>query len=347
MRIDLTDTTATAVRNELLRSSQQLGGLTTGVVLNLVIMTDEADQHDAIKAASQAGREHPCRVLGVIARSTRAPARLDAEISVGEDAPGQMVLLRTYGELNEHVDSVIAPLLVPDTPVVVWWPGRAPDAPGADPLGALAQRRITDAAASENPRERLLQLASGYRPGDTDLSWTRTTNWRSLLAATLDRPYSEITEAEVIAEPDNPSAELMADWLASRLHVAVRKEVSGGPGVTEVGFLSRDGKIVIDRPDGRNATLSRPGEPDRYVALHRRDVAELLAEELRRLDPDEVYGETLALLLADAQAAADLVSSEPAESPAAVAGGAAAAESSAVPVAAGTPAAAAAAPAEE
>ena len=29
------------------------------------------------------------------------------------------------------------------------------------------------------------------------------------------------------------------------------------------------------------------------VALHRRDTAELLAEELRRLDPDEVYAETL------------------------------------------------------
>ena len=29
------------------------------------------------------------------------------------------------------------------------------------------------------------------------------------------------------------------------------------------------------------------------MALHRREIAELLAEELRRLDPDEVYAETL------------------------------------------------------
>lgn len=57
---------------------------------------------------------------------------------------------------------------------------------------------------------------------------------------------------------------------------------------------------MINRGDGRNATLSRPGEPDRYVALHRREIAELLAEELRRLDPDEVYGEALARLAADA-----------------------------------------------
>ena len=42
------------------------------------------------------------------------------------------------------------------------------------------------------------------------------------------------------------------------------------------------------------ATLTRPGQPDRHVALQRRDIAELLAEELRRLDPDEIYGEALA-----------------------------------------------------
>ena len=46
---------------------------------------------------------------------------------------------------------------------------------------------------------------------------------------------------------------------------------------------------------------SEPGEPDRRVALHRRDQAELLAEELRRLDPDDVYGESLAWLFSDAR----------------------------------------------
>ena len=160
----------------------------------------------------------------------------------------------------------------------------------------LGQRRITDAAADEEPGNRLLELASGYRPGDTDLAWTRTTTWRSLLAATLDRPYPEILEAAVAAEADNPSADLMAAWLARRLGVPVQQEVSAGPGITEARFVTGDGKIVIGRPDGRNATLSRPGEPDRFVALHRRENSELLSEELRRLDPDEVYGETLAEL---------------------------------------------------
>ncbi len=304
MKVELIDTAASTVRNELTRMCQQMGGLTTGVVLNLVIMTDEADQYDAMRAATQAGREHPCQLLGVIARGGRRPRRLDAEITVGENMPGQTMLLRIQGELNEHVDSVVTPLLVPDTPVVIWWPGRAPQAPSADPLGALGQRRITDVAADEDPRQRLLELASGYRPGDTDLAWARTTNWRSLLAATLDRPYGVISQGTVAAEPDNPSADLMAAWLARRLGVPVRQEISDGPGVTEVSFATADGQIVISRADGRNATLSRPGEPDRFVALHRRDVAELLSEELRRLDPDEVYGETLAELAGDEEDAA-------------------------------------------
>ena len=304
MKIELIDTSASTVRNELMRMCQQMGGLSTGVVLNLVIMTDEADQYDAMRAAAQAGREHPCQVLGVIAKNGRRPRRLDAEVTVGENMPGQMALLRVHGELNEHVDSVVTPLLVPDTPVVVWWPGKAPDAPAADALGRLGQRRVTDAAAAPVPRHRLLDLAAAYRPGDTDLAWGRTTNWRSLLAATLDRPYPEILEAIVGAEADNPSADLMAAWLTARLGVPVQREISDGPGVTEVSFLTADGKIVISRADGRNATLSRPGEPDRFVALHRREIAELLAEELRRLDPDEVYGEALAELAAHEQATA-------------------------------------------
>ncbi len=302
MLIDLTDTTTRAIHDALTRARDQLGGPTTGVVLNLIIMTDESGQHDAIRAASQAGREHPCRVLGVIARSPLAAPRLDAEIRTGEGAPGQTVLLRLYGTMAEHADSVVVPLLVPDTPVVTWWPTTAPVVPAADPLGELAQRRVTDAAAAGAPAAALATLAAGYQPGDTDLSWTRATTWRSLLAATLDQPYGKISGGQVSAESGNPTADLIAAWLSSRLGVTFERDVSGGPGITKVKFQVADGDITISRPDGRTATLSRPGQPDRRVALHRREIAELLAEELRRLNPDEVYGETLARFAASTAA---------------------------------------------
>jgi glucose-6-phosphate dehydrogenase assembly protein OpcA len=293
MMIDLTDTSTHAVRDALTRARDQMGGPTTGMVLNLIIMTDESAQYDAVRAATQAGREHPCRVLGVIARDPGAESRLDAEIRTGEGAPGQTVLLRMYGPMGLHADSVVTPLLVPDTPVVTWWPRNGPSAPSGDPLGMLAQRRVTDAAAAPEPAEALVALAVGYRPGDTDLSWTRATPWRSLLAATLDQPHAEISGGSVSAEARNPSADLIAAWLTGRLGAPFIREVSGGPGITEVRFSTTDGDITITRPDGRTATLSRPDQPDRRVALHRRDTAELMAEELRRLNPDEVYGEAL------------------------------------------------------
>jgi glucose-6-phosphate dehydrogenase assembly protein OpcA len=296
MLTDLTDTTTADIRAALTRARDQMGGPATGMVLNLIIMTDESGQHDAVRAASQAGREHPCRVLAVIAREARSPSRLDAEIRSGDGMPGQTVLLRLYGPMSEHADSVIMPLLVPDTPVVTWWHGLLPAAPSRQPLGVLAQRRVTDAASARTPGEALAALAAGYKPGDTDFSWTRATPWRSLLAAIMDSEPGPITGGVVSAEEQNPTADLLAAWLGSRLDVEFVREDSGGPGITEVRLSTPDGDIVVHRPDGRVATLSRPGQPDRHVALQRRERADLLAEELRRLDPDEIYGESLAAI---------------------------------------------------
>jgi glucose-6-phosphate dehydrogenase assembly protein OpcA len=299
MTIDLTDTTTGAILEALTQARRRLGGPASGMVLTLIIVTDEAAQYDAVRAASTAGREHPSRVLAVITRKPKAESRLDAEIRVGDTGPGETILLRMYGPLGEHADSVVAPLLAPDVPVVTWWPDEAPASPRADSLGAVAQRRVTDAAASDAPKDMLLGLATSYQPGDTDLSWTRSTPWRTLLAATLDQPYPELLSGEVLAETANPTADLIASWLSVRLGIDVQRGESAGPGITEVSFSTPEGKIRLARPDGRTATLVWPGRPDRRVALHRRDSADLIAEELRRLEPDEVYAESLHALAGD------------------------------------------------
>ncbi len=216
---DLTDTTTADIRAALAKTRDLMGGPATGVVLNLIIMTDESGQHDAVRAASQAAREHPCRVLAVIARESRALSRLDAEIRSGEGTPGQTVLLRLYGPMGEHADSVIMPLLVPDTPVVTWWHGLIPAVPSAQPLGILAQRRITDAARARAPAEALAALSAGYQPGDTDLSWTRATPWRSLLAATVDQELDAIygwRRRGRGAQPDRGPANRLAEQQTAR-----------------------------------------------------------------------------------------------------------------------------------
>ncbi len=258
MTIDLTDTTTGAIQHALRQARLRLGGVASGMVLTLVIVTDEGAQYDALRAASAAGRQHPCRILVVIIRRPEQRSRLDAEIQVGETSPGETVLLRMYGSLGQHADSVVAPLLLPDTPVVTWWPDIVPPIPAQDPMGALAQRRITDTAAGHSPHDALTMLSAGYQPGDT-----------------------------------NPTADLIAAWLSHAHGVEIATEPSAGPGITEVSIATTDGDIVITRPDGRVAQLRRPGQPERRVALHRRETTELLEEELRRLDPDEVYAEAL------------------------------------------------------
>src|SRR6266851_7147560 len=225
MNIDLTETTTGAINDALRQARVRLGGIASGMVLTLVIVTDEGAQYDAARAAAAAGRQHPCRIIVVIIRRPEQRSRLDAEIRVGETSPGETVLLRMYGPLGQHADSVVTPLLMPDTPVVTWWPGTPPAVPAADPLGALAQRRITDAASAAAPRQCLGSLAVGYRPGDTDLSWTRATPWRTLLAATMDQPHGAIGGGAVAAEQGNPSADLIASWLSTRLGVPFANEV--------------------------------------------------------------------------------------------------------------------------
>ncbi|KUL25169.1 glucose-6-phosphate dehydrogenase assembly protein OpcA [Streptomyces regalis] len=299
MKIDLTDTTASKVNKALVQGRRAIGTPAVGMVLTLVIVTDEENAYDALRAANDASHEHPSRTLVVIKRVSRSPrdrtqSRLDAEVRVGADAgSGETVVLRLYGEVSDHAQSVVLPLLLPDAPVVVWWPVNAPLDPANDPLGALAQRRVTDTYASEQPVRELSARADTYTPGDTDLSWTRITPWRSMLAAALDQVVCEVKAVEVEGEEFNPSCELLAMWLADRLDVPVKRSLSSGPGLTAVRMDTDCGPIVLDRADGSLATLSIQGQPDRAVALKRRETAELIAEELRRLDPDDTYASVL------------------------------------------------------
>ena len=139
----------------------------------------------------------------------------------------------------------------------------------------------------------MLEQCSSYAPGNTDLAWTRITGWRALLAAALDQFPGKVLSASVTAERISPSADLLSAWLGDRLRCEVTRRSSAGPGITAVVLTTKHGDVAITRSDGRLATISSPGQPDRPVALKRRDLAELLNEELRRLDPDDVYAATV------------------------------------------------------
>jgi glucose-6-phosphate dehydrogenase assembly protein OpcA len=296
--IELTDTNSAEIAAEFVRARIRAGSPAMGMVLTLIIVVDEDSAHDAMEAARMASHEHPARVLGVIHGDARGQGVVNAQVGIGDSWTGETALIRLRGEVVKHPESVVLPLLLPDSPVAIWWPKDPPDDPAADPLGALAQRRITDAAATTRGRTRAMHtLCATYTKGNTDLAWTRLTPWRALLAAALDQQPLKVRRASVTAERISPSADLLRAWLNDRLRVPVDRSNSAGPGITEVVLDTTEGQIRISRPDGRLATFSSPGRPDRPVALKRRELPDLLAEELRRLDEDDIYHATTKRLI--------------------------------------------------
>jgi glucose-6-phosphate dehydrogenase assembly protein OpcA len=295
----LTDTTSGQISAALLRARRNAGSPSMGMVLTMIIVCSERDYEDALQASTLAGREHPARILLVVTAGGRQSS-LDAEVRMGEGTPGEVVVLRMRGPVGAHPASVIRPLLLPDSPVVIWWPGAAPPSAANDELSGLAVRRLTDAAAAARPRAALLERAKAYRPGDTDLAWTRLTRWRGLLAAALDQYPARIKSVTVESERGNPSATLLASWLQAKLKMAVRVLPSEGPGLTAVRLNTAAGDIAITRPDGLLASYTVPGQPERLVALKRREVTDLISEELRRLDDDRVYEAAVKALLKSA-----------------------------------------------
>ncbi|HEX3908936.1 MAG TPA: glucose-6-phosphate dehydrogenase assembly protein OpcA [Mycobacteriales bacterium] len=327
MASTLWDTTGSEVVQALLAERRAAGALASGLALSLVVVVDEKQVRVAEQAAAIAGSAHPCRVLIVVRRSIEADTRLDAEVQVGGRLGAtEAVVMRMYGRLALHAESVILPLLAPDAPVVTWWHGPPPDEIAADALGVLATRRVTDCAQSSSPMESLRRRAADFVLGDSDLAWARTTPWRSLLASALDAVRCAPQSATVTAEAGNPSAALLSGWIAARLGIPTTVEESSAPGISaaELRTTAEDGEpylVRIERPDGRSATLSRGNEQPRALPLPRRELGDLLAEELRRMDPDFVYAEALAqatgVRVAETQRSRTLVWRDPARQAAA------------------------------
>lgn len=295
MIIDLPNTTTNAVSKRLVQLRDEGGAVALGRVLTLVIQTSEHDLEAAVDAANEASREHPCRIVAIL-DSTDDDARLDAQIRVGGDAgASEVVVLRTAGAMREHPDTLVMPLLLPDAPIVAWWSGSVPESPSTDLIGRMAHRRITDAVSCSDPLAALKTLRANYQPGDTDLAWTRITLWRGLLASALDEPpYEPVTSVSVTGRPGHPSVDLLAAWLGLRLGCPTTvHRIEGSHGISHVELTRESGSVIIRRPDGRNATIEQPGKPSRHLALPLRRRRECLSEELRRLDPDEVFGEVL------------------------------------------------------
>ena len=297
--IELPDTTVSKVARQLVKVREEGGAVALGRVLTLIIATRHGLEEEAIDAANDASREHPMRVIVLMTSEADEP-RLDAQIRVGGDAgasevrraarPRRRVVQRREPRHRAAAAGCARRRLVAGRPAP--HPRRTP------PSDGIAQRRITDASTGPFSSDRLSVLGDSYGPGDTDLAWTRLTHWREQLAAVLDQPpFEPVTGVEVHGAASSPSTALLAAWLRLKLEVPVDWRYESPDewehGIKSVRLTRASGDIVLERPEPGIAVLTQPGQPDHDLVLPRRTLRECLAEELRRLDPDVLYGRVI------------------------------------------------------
>ncbi|MFG6445803.1 glucose-6-phosphate dehydrogenase assembly protein OpcA [Microbacterium sp. P07] len=299
MIVELPDTTVSKISKALVNVREEGGAVALGRVLTLIIVTRHGAEEEVIEAANDASREHPMRVLVVMIGGGDAEARLDAEIRVGGDAgASEVVVLRAHGAAGSNAESLVTGLLLPDAPVVAWWPSETPKSTSRSEIGRIAQRRITDASSQPDPTAWVDGLGEHYAPGDTDFAWTRLTRWREQLAAVLDQPpYEPVTAVTVRGGADSPSTVLLAAWLRLKLEVPVDYAYlpadEWASGIKSVRLTRPGGDTLLERPEPGIAILTQPDQPSHDLAFPRRTLRECLAEELRRLDPDVLYGRVI------------------------------------------------------
>ena len=301
MIIDLENTTISKVSKRIVQIREQGGVVALGRVLTLVIETDFKGIEPAIKAANDASREHPCRIIVLADDNTKSKknAKLDAQIRVGGDAgASEVIVLRAYGEAASDPESLVTGLLLPDAPVVAWWPGEAPKNAAESAIGRIATRRITDAASQKDARAHFRNIAKTYSPGDSDFAWTRLTMLRTQLATMLDQPpYDKVLGAEIVGASDSPSVDLLAAWLELKLGIKVKivrttraKSINV---IKNIKLIRKSGDVEISRDILDKAVLKQPSQPTREISLPRRSLRDCLSEDLRRLDPDDLFGEVI------------------------------------------------------
>jgi hypothetical protein len=283
-------------------------------VMNLVVVARRPELGERASAiiAALTGR-HPSRTIIASPADPDGPSWLDARIQAycmlpRQDAPetcAEMVSLTIGGESGRHLAACVAPLLVHDLPVTVWWLGEPPfGRPLATEILALADRLIVDGSTwMGDGLERLAQLAAiatRGRPTIFDFALVRQARWREAIASVFDRPeflpylrsLRRISVTYASHAPERAGSTNLVKpvyhvgWLASRLGLRVAAPLapatgSGGralpPSRGMAASLQRDGRevAVVIRP---LASSARPGTTLRVELLAERRGSELRAD---------------------------------------------------------------------
>ena len=250
-------------------------------VMNLVVVArqPEVGERSAETISRLTGR-HPSRTLIIQGADPDGPPWIDARIQAHcvmprPDAPEtctELIFLTAGGETGRHLFGLVAPLLIHDLPVTVWWPGEPllQSQPVRDLLGAT-DRLVVDASSwAGDGVDRLVQLGGLYDDYDRlsvrDFALVRQSRWREAIATVFDHPdflpflHSIRRIAVTYATHDETGAPGTTNivkplyhvaWLASRLGMRVTAP------------------LTADEPKGRGTWTPARFRPGEKLPLHR------------------------------------------------------------------------------
>lgn len=237
-------------------------------VLTLVVIAPRPETAERALAAIEAlHQRHPSRAVVVSPGDFDGPSTMDADIyaecKLSERTDAEMcteqIVVRTGGELSQHLSRVITPLLIHDLPVVLWWPDDPPFGSRLfDEVVGSADRLLVDSGTfHEDGGRRMAGLATVVSAGVSvaDIGWLRLTLWRELMAGLFDHPLlvrevRHIRSVRVdVSRPTSTfrisKAAYFCGWLASRLGWEVSRPLSGQQGDEGLTGAFRDGRREI------------------------------------------------------------------------------------------------------
>ncbi|HET7271797.1 MAG TPA: glucose-6-phosphate dehydrogenase assembly protein OpcA [Rubrobacter sp.] len=244
-------------------------------VLNLIVVTDEDSAPEITNSVSKLAGRYPARAVIFIADpdgESNVDVRLSAFCNVrgggGAQVCAEQVTIHAEGPPATHLESLAGPLLIPDLPVFLWYPGEfSPRSPEFAAMVELADRVIVDSAATESREGCLREIAALLEdpatPAFGDLQWVGLSPWRSMLADTFNAPerageLGKIERAQVLYAPGGENrALLLVGWLASTLGWKAESASSDGD-ARLLEFSGPSGTISVDlSPDSPDARLRR------------------------------------------------------------------------------------------
>ncbi len=300
-------------------------------VLNLItVVSNEPELGAVSRVLDRLSVTNPSRTLILLAQHTREADKLEASVSAqertesGHRVTTERVILHAHGEPARHLASLATPLLIPDLPVILWWPGRPEfDNPLFDDLCELSDRLVvdTDEGFDDADLTRLLEVArrKKARAGIGDLNWARLMAGRHVAAQFFDMPgmlarLAHIHGVSIFHGNDGSTAQarLLGGWMRSRMATVgidvpleFRLDESYEHGVCR--FLIYTGgdegpaRFSLSRLRGnRLSSQIRLGDQDladRTVRLESRAPEELLGIELTLPGHDVQFEQALAAAL--------------------------------------------------